>query len=375
MRTWLKWIIFLAVLGATPYVVQVTLLRPDPVAVQVQTVARGPVEETVSNSRAGTLRARRDARLSMETAGRVVTIHHREGAVVRRGDVLVTLDTTEARAALELSEREQATVLALLDEAKAVQELARLELKRNQELLAGEAVSAERVDQLRSQVDATTAQLAAASARVAQQQAAAALARTHVEMGTLTAPFDGVIAERWIEIGEWAMPGQTVLRLVDLNSLYVHAEIDEVDLSRVATNLPVRVSLDPLRGQSFRGRVVRVAPHVSDREKQNRTVEVEVDFEETPPAAVLKPGISADVELILDRVEDVLRIPAFALIEDRYVLVSNDSHAVRRDVETGLRNWDFVEIRSGLSAGDQLIVTLDRAEVREGAEVKAEEAP
>ena len=115
---------------------------------------------------------------------------------------------------------------------------------------------------------------------------------------------------------------------------------------------------------------MRVAPYVLDVEAQNRTVEIEVELQDVDFARELLPGTSADVEVILEVREDVVRIPTSALLPGNDVLVVDEAEVlVRRDVETGLRNWDFTEIRSGLTAGDQIVTSLDLVEVQPGVKV------
>jgi HlyD family secretion protein len=133
---------------------------------------------------------------------------------------------------------------------------------------------------------------------------------------------------------------------------------------------PARVTLDPFPGRAFAGEVVRVAPYVLDVEAQNRTVEIEVELDDAQLAAQLLPGTSADVEVILEVRDGVLRIPTGTLLEGSNVLVVNDGRLVERQVTTGLRNWDFVEITSGLSAGEEVVTTLDRPEIKAGARVR-----
>jgi HlyD family secretion protein len=375
MPTAARWALIVGLLAGVPLLLRWTVFRPDPVPVEVFVVERGPVEETVTNSRAGAIRSRRDARVSPPVAGRVVGIPHREGERVAEGDVLLVLDDAEARESLALAERELATAEALVAEAQANLDDVERELRRSEGLLPAGAVSPEQVDRLRSRRDALAAQLQAARARVEQQQRAVDLARARLEKHVLRAPFDGVIAERLIEVGEWAVPGVPAFRLVDTEALYVRVELDEVDIARVRAGLSARVSLDPLRGREFAARVVRVAPHVSEAERQNRTLDVDLEFIERPPGEVLKVGVSADAVIVLDRVEDVLRIPAYALLEGGAVYVVNEGHAVKRRIETGLRNWEFVEVRSGLEAGARVILSLDREDLREGARVRVAGTP
>jgi HlyD family secretion protein len=368
----LKWLLVPLALGGLYFVLKETVLAPKPVPVRVHSVVRGRVEETVTNSRAGSVKSRSDAQLSVEVAGRVVAIHHREGAEVEKDAPLLQLDDADARAALSLARSELETAHALLKEAEARFDHAQRELKRHTEVQPG-VISEDLLDKARSQVETAQAQKDAAQARVGQQKAVVDRAEVQLSKVTLRASCSGVIAERRIEVGEWAVPGKPVLRLVDLRHLYVRAELDEVDLGRISTGLTARITLDPYRDRKFEGRVVRVAPHVSEVEAQNRTVEVDVEFSPSGEMGGLKPGISADVEVILQGRENTLRIPAYALLEGSKVLVAQDGMAVARSVTPGLRNWEFVEIREGLEQGAAVIVSLDREEVKAGARIRVTE--
>jgi HlyD family secretion protein len=161
----------------------------------------------------------------------------------------------------------------------------------------------------------------------------------------------------------------------DDQRIYVSAPLDEVDLARVQRGMAARVTLDAHPGASLPGRVVALAAFVDDREAQNRTFEIEVEVD-AGAAQRLLPGSSADVEVILEVRDDVLRIPSYALMQGDRVMVVRDGVLAAAAVTPGLRNWDFVEIVSGLEEGQLVVVSLDRAEVVEGARVRTEsEAP
>jgi len=132
------------------------------------------------------------------------------------------------------------------------------------------------------------------------------------------------------------------------------------------------VTVDPFPDQIFPGTVVRVAPYVLDNEAQNRTVEIEVELADADFAATLLPGTSADVEAILEVREDVLRIPTATLLAGNAVMVLEEGVLVRRPVEVGVRNWNYTEITSGLTAGVEIVSSLDRSEVQAGAEAEVE---
>jgi len=201
------------------------------------------------------------------------------------------------------------------------------------------------------------------------------VARDDLDHMKVTAPYAGVVAQRLAEVGESVNPGQPVIEIVSLDELYVSASIDEVDTGRLREGLPARVTLDPYRGVEWRGSVSRVFPAVDDRLQQNRTLQVEVDIAPDPTKPTPRPGSSADVVIVLDTRPEVLRVPTFAVLEDKRVLLLDRGKAVSREVETGLRNWEWTEIRKGLKGGETVITSVDKEGVRPGARVQARAKP
>jgi HlyD family secretion protein len=106
---------------------------------------------------------------------------------------------------------------------------------------------------------------------------------------------------------------------------------------------------------------------VLDVEAQNRTVEIDVELDDKTLSATLKPGTSADVEIVLETHEKALRIPTSALYEGNKVLVVEDDQLVSRDIQIGLKNWNWTEVATGLDEGDVIVTTLDRPEIKPGA--------
>ncbi|NNF68352.1 MAG: efflux RND transporter periplasmic adaptor subunit, partial [Acidimicrobiia bacterium] len=251
---------------------------------------------------------------------------------------------------------------------------ARREYERARQLAAESIMSEDLLEKAESARDTSSAACKAAEAQEARFAAAVNLARVERRKTTLIAPFDGIIAELSVEVGEWTTPSPpglpipAVLDILDPSSIFISAPMDEVDSASIRADLPVRVTVDSHRGEEFPGMVTRVAPYVLDLVEQNRTVEVEVELENAEFAATLLPGTSADIEVILEERTDVLRIPTGALMEDNRVLVLVDGVLEERQLEIGLRNWNFTEARSGLSDGDKVVISLDRVEVADGAE-------
>lgn len=373
MRGWVRWIVILGVMIGGGMVLRATLFRPRPVEVTVARVARGLVEDAVTNSTAGTIRSRRRARVGAERAGRVAEIRHREGDEILRETVILALDATTQRTQLDLARRDLEMARAGLESARAAARLAKQEHERTATLLRDGLVSQGVMDQAVTRREAAEAEMAAAEARVRRGDASLRMANEELGHLEVRAPFAGIITQRFVELGESVIPGQAVVEMIAPDSLYLSAPIDEIDIGRLRTGLPARVQLDPYPGQTWHGAVSRVSPIVNDLKEQNRTLEVEVDLRPDPALPRPKPGTSADVEIILDERDGVLRVPTFAVVEGKRVLLAVNGRAVTRQVVSGLRNWDWTEIRDGLSEGDLVITNLDKQGVKDGAFVVARE--
>jgi HlyD family secretion protein len=370
----------LAGLVALVVLLRFTMFAPKPVPVRVVAVEKGRVEETVTNSRAGTVKARRRAKLAPEIGGRVLELPRRRGSRVRHGELLLRVDDALQKAQLRLSEDEREAALAQRDQACLIAERAVRERDRTRSLAAQGIVSPDLVDSLESQARNTEAACRAARATAERADSAVGLARAQLDKTVLRAPFDGIVADTFIEQGEWtapsppALPIPPILDLIDTRSIYVSAPMDEVDSGRVKKGQTARVTVDSQPGKHFAARVVEVAPYVMDRLEQNRTLEIELELDDSTVAATLLPGTSADAEVILSAKDAVLRVPTQALLEGGKVLVLDDERLVERSLEIGLRNWDMTEVAGGLAEGERVVVSLDRPEVKAGARARVADA-
>jgi HlyD family secretion protein len=345
------------------------LSRP-PIEVDVHTVARGTVEQIVTNSRAGSVRARYRAQIGSETAGRIAAIPLREGASADSGATLMRLADDVARAQVTLASRDVTTARANLVRAESDAEFATIERQRAEGLVERGATTTEALDAARARDKSAAAAVEAARAQVQSAEAAQRLAQETLERHHVRAPFTGVVNALYVELGASVIPGQALLELMSPQDLYVSAPMDELDIGHIRVGLPARVTLDPYPNRAFDAHVTRVAPFVSEFQEQNRTLEVELRLDAVPSDVVLHPGTSADVEIVLGRHDDVARVPALALLEGDHVLVVRDGRLERRAVTPGLRNWDWVEIQSGLDVGDDVVTSLDRTQVEPGKKVR-----
>ncbi len=376
MKKWLVRISILAVLGAGMYGLSRTVFAPEPIPVEVTEVARGRVESTVTNSKAGTVKARQRARISPEMGGRVVEVLCEVGARVKKGDVLARLDDAAQKAQLLHAERSLTALHAIHQQACIASERSRGELQRNQSLASKGHISDDLLESLTLSLEANEAACAAAGADVERAKASIDVATVALGKTVVRAPFDGIVAAKNLELGEWVTPSPpmvpvpAILDIINPSSIYISAPMDEVDSAVIKVGQVTRVTLDPYPGREFEGRVVRIAPFVLDLEAQNRTVEVEVELVDRQFATSLLPGTSSDVEILLEVREDVLRLPSSCVLEGSRVLVVEGEVLFEKEISIGLKNWAYTEITKGVEPGTRVVTSLDRLEVKAGAQVE-----
>jgi HlyD family secretion protein len=368
-----------AILAAVLAAILAWVAQPEPVSVGVVAVDRGRVASTVSNTRAGTVDACQRAKLAPPIAGQIASLPVKEGDRVAKGAVLLELWNQDLRAQLSLAERDRVASQARSQEACVQAAVAAREARRLTQLREQKLVSEEQAERGIGETDARAAGCTAAkqTARVAESRVR--VAQANLERTILRAPFDGVIAEINGELGEVVTPSPVgiptppTVDIVDGSCLYISAPIDEVDAPAVRAGQKAFISLDAFPGRKFSGVVRRVAPYVLDVEKQARTVEIEAEID-NPAANNLLPGYSADVEVILDTRENVLRLPTQAVIEGQRVLVLDERAGVlrQRQVKRGIANWEFTEVTEGLAEGELVVVTVDREGAVDGAEAVRE---
>jgi HlyD family secretion protein len=358
------------------------LTRPKPIAVIVATAETGKVETTVANTRAGSVTACRRAKLAPPLGGRIDKLLVREGDRVKTGQVLVELWNDDLSARERISVEQRGTAQAHLREACLLADTARRNAERTRALRDKGFVSEERVDQAESESKAKQAGCESARAQVQEAGARISASRADTSRTVVRAPFDGIVAEVNGEVGEYltpSPPGIPTLPAVDLiddSCLYVSAPIDEVDAAQLKVGMGGRISLDAYRGKHFTGKLRRIAPYVLALEKQARTVEVEVEFDSPADIRHLLVGYSADIEVVVSVRDNVLRIPTSALMPGNRVLALNAEGVLEeRKIEVGLTNWEFTEVKSGVSRGDRVVTSLERAGVKAGAHAVVEEKP
>ena len=273
----------------------------------------------------------RDATLAAEVPGVVKMVHVDAGDRVRAGQVLLEIDTD----ALENQ----------LAEAKAMHRQAQTHFERGEALLAKRSITqAQFLDALTSR-DVAVAQLASAELQLAKSK--------------IVAPWSGTVAERRLEAGDYAQPGQPAFDLVDVGRLKVVAPAPASDVPHLSVGLPAEVRVNVFGDRVFEGKVTRLGAML---DAGARTLDVEVEIDN--PGGVLRPGLSARLSIPLRQLDEAIVVPLDAIVDlgdadAVYVVVDSDGseRAERRAIQVGrLLAGDRAVVDSGLEAGDRLIV-------------------
>lgn len=349
-------------------------MRADPIAVWVAAAEMGSVEQTVSNTRAGTIKACRRSKLSMPMGGVVDKLLVKKGDRVEAGQLLLELWDRDRYAEMEAAQAAVSSAKNSQQQTCVLAERSGRESQRLQTLAERKLISVDAADNAVSNANAQKGACAAAQSQVTSAIAQLSMQQAVLERFQLRAPFAGVIAEINGEIGEYVTPSPPgvatppAVDLIDTSCLYATAPIDEVDAAALRLGMPVKITLDAFRGREFAGKLTRIAPYVLDLEKQARTVDVDVRFDTVPDDVALLIGYSADVTIVLKSLPRVLRIPSEALFATNHVWILNgDNKLQKRELQLGVGNFTFTEVRSGLQEGEQVVRNPDQPGLAENA--------
>jgi HlyD family secretion protein len=376
----IRWILLILVIAGAVWLIRYAT-RPKPVEVSIVPVTRDTVARMVANTRAGTVKACRRAKLSPSIGGQVAQLPIAEGDKVKAGQLLLSLWNNDLAANVLLAERQVASTQAHTRSACLKADVARRSAERMLQLRRSDAVSVEQADNASAQADALQAECTAANSETEVREAQLAVARANYERTRLTAPFDGVVAEINAKLYEYVTPSPVgiptppAVDLIDNTCFYVAAPIDEVDAADIRVGMPATITLDAYGNRHFSGRVRRIADYVLDVEKQARTVDVEVDFSQEPENGTLLAGYSADIEVVIETHTDVLRVPTEAVVEGKRVYVYDATTGTihRREIKTGISNWDFTEVLEGLNPDENVVTNVDNPDLKDGSAAKIKE--
>jgi macrolide-specific efflux system membrane fusion protein len=304
----------------------------------------------------GKVQPREKVEVKSKVSGQVAKVFVDAGDHVKKGQQLLLLDPTDY-------ERDVSKCEADVAAAKNALEFSELSLDRRQKGLEARGVAQMEVDTASSDVRAK--KVAVQLATVAYNAASDRLRYTHI-----VAPMDGTVTERGIQPGEVVTPGvqatfegKALLTVSDLSTLLVKADLNQIDVARVKLGQKVTVTLDALPGKSYEAAITKIAPaSITPKDKQVDVFPVEATLVKADPA--IKPGMTADVRIHIEKKDHVLALPIEAVVKEagkQYVtkVVPGEKGKQKTDkaeVKVGARNDREIEIVSGISEGDKVLI-------------------
>ena len=228
----------------------------------------------------------------------------------------------------------------------------------------------------KSRITAQTEEIKAQEAAVREAESSLSLAKLNHDYSFIKSPISGVVISRPVKVGETtvtgSLKGALVAHVVSMDDLYIEAFIDEADVAKVKLRQQANITMDAYQGNIFKGEIYMISPVVLGGKQETRTFEVRTRLKEKQ--IIIKPGMSADAEIIVDNIKNALVVPSHALMEKKtakkFVFIKKGSTAKLIPVETGQFNWNFTEITSGVKEGDTVIINPDATGLADGRRVK-----
>jgi membrane fusion protein, multidrug efflux system len=324
--------------------------------VETDVVREAPVIRKLELS--GTVTSPHAAQISTSVEGLVSAVHFDNGAEVKRGDLLLELDSELEEAAHAQAEARAAQAAAEVKDAERRLRIAESLAKRNYG-----PQNAVEAGQAEVEIDGATY-----DSFMAEQKRHAAILARH----KLPAPFDGVISKRMVEVGQWVEPGTPVFELVAMRAFRIDVPVPQDYYARLREGASVSVALDSLPGEVVPAKIGALIP-VSDPDARTFTLRVLPQRDDIP----IMPGMSARVMINLDTGKRDLVVSRDALI--RYPdgritvwVIEDDGDAMsvtEKRIEIGLAFDGMVQVRSGLKDGDRVVVRGNES-LREGQTVR-----
>lgn len=309
---------------------------PPPTPVEMVTVSTGEIIESLSSL--GTVQANESVAIKAEAEGVVTAVQFTEGQMVEAGQKLFELNSGKET--------------AMLARAQADAEIARVTLERSRTLAGTKAISQQEIDDWK--------------ARLAARDADVALYREQLSDTLVTAPFKGVVGGRNVSLGQFVNSSVVLLTLVDNSRVKVTYHVPEKELSRIRTGQSVSLRVAAYPGRKFQGEVDLIDP-VVDQSTRMASVRALVPNAES----LLKPGMFAQVDTVVGKRPDALVVPEAAVVPSLRgfsVYLVKQGVATLTQVELGVRQPGRVEIKQGLTVGDE-IVTSGIQKLMDGAKV------
>jgi multidrug efflux pump subunit AcrA (membrane-fusion protein) len=378
---------------------QATTTAPIVKGAKIETVARQPIDE--SYEAVGTVRAKNSSTVSAKVMGNIVAMKVREGDTVHAGQILVEIDSREARIQTQKSGAGLVEMKGALDEvdrsikaaesnqtaAEANRRLATSTFRRYRQLLERQSISPQEFDEVRARHEVADAEAESAGrmlqsleakrrqvlARIDQAKADVAGSQVYSSFTRIAAPINGVVVSRQADIGYMAAPGAPLLTIESGTDYRLEAAVQESQINKIHLRDQVRVQIDALGQQELAGTVVEIVP-ASDPASRTYLVKISI----SPPGGnqqIIRSGLYGKARFITGQTQ-AITIPRIAVVERGQLtsvyVVDQSGIARMRLVKTGKTYSDRVEVLSGLKEGEQIVVdgvaaVNDGSRVREAA--------
>ena len=354
-----------------------------PTQLTFDTVSRGDVVATVEAT--GTLQPLDTVQVGTQVSGTIMTIGTDFNQIVKRGQVLATLDPAIYRSQIDQAKANVIRLQAEVERAQVQYEDAALRLKRAEQLAAEQLLAQQEVDTARSTARVAQTSLTGARAQLNQAQAALTQANVNLSHTVIKAPADGIVLNRAVEVGQTVSAGLQAPTLFviarDLTRLELQARVDESDIGGVKSGAPVTFTVDAYPRREFTGKVrlVQLQPQtVQNVVTYTTVIDVPNDDE------LLKPGMTSTVSIQIDRADNTLRVPAAAVrfvpteqVLKEFPAITSGTAGTAGTSGTGAKGpavWQLVDgrlhripVRAGVSDGTQVAIAVDG--LTEGASI------
>jgi len=328
-----------------------------PIAVELTSAATAELTEGVEVT--GNLEPKYSADVKTQIPGLIKEVFVTQWVRVHKGQPLARIDVAETEA---LTKRAEAAVVAARAQlAQSQVALARAEREEARALKLKEAglATQQAVDDSRTETAAARARVDAAKAQIRVAEEELRQSRARLGKGLVTAPLDGVVALRDVNVGDLASDaaaGKPIFRVVDNRILNLTVTVPSADSARVKVGQPLEFTVDALPGRTFSGTVMFINPELS---AADRSLKVVAEVQNQPE--LLKGGLFAKGRIVTGKRSSVLQVPRAVLArydtsqQTATLFVAEGQTVRKRSVTTGMVNGDLVEIREGLKAGEQYV--------------------
>lgn len=334
----------------------------QPAAADLQTAeaTRGDIENVVTAL--GNLQPRDYVDVGAQVSGQLVRLHVEIGDQVSEGDLLAEIDADVQQARVEAGRAQLAAQEAQLAERQAQLELARLQFQRQERLLQDDATSEDAFQIARASVLTTEAQIRALRAQIEQNKSSLRAEEATLGYTRIFAPMDGTVVSMDARQGQTLNANQMapiLMRIADLSIMTVWTEVSEADVSRLKPGMSAYFSPLGLPQERWEGTLRQVRP---TPEILNNVVLYTAMFDVDNEDGRLMTQMTAQVFFILEEARDVVKVPVTALHErrgsrDTVTVVTADGQREERQVEVGISDRIAAEIRDGLEAGEQVVLS------------------